>query len=105
MTDYTWKYLLLLSVGRETDAEDRQQIVRAAKREFTLLEGIQHPGILRALEYAEHELGPALFFEHSPDAVRLDPFSRECVIEIRADLSTELNHVRIDLSPCMKRAA
>ncbi len=46
-------------------------LARAAQREFQVLEGIQHPGILRAVAYHEHELGPALVFEHSPGALRL----------------------------------
>lgn len=54
--------------------EAREMLGRAARREFQMLEGIQHPGILRAVDYHEHELGPALVFEHSPAAVRLDHF-------------------------------
>ena len=41
-------------------------IERAALREFQLLETLQHPGILRAHSFTEHELGPALIFEHFP---------------------------------------
>src|SRR5258707_4625727 len=32
------------------------------------------PGILRVCEWAEHDLGPALLFEHPDDALRLDHF-------------------------------
>ncbi|MBF0108902.1 MAG: NERD domain-containing protein [Magnetococcales bacterium] len=35
----------------------REAIIRAARREFQILEGIEHPGILRAENYVEHELG------------------------------------------------
>ncbi|MBF0261191.1 MAG: BREX system serine/threonine kinase PglW [Magnetococcales bacterium] len=52
----------------------REAIIRAAQREFQILEGIEHPGILRAENYLEHELGPALIFEHYPGSVRLDHF-------------------------------
>lgn len=45
---------------------------RAAKLEFRLLEGIEHPGILHAREYQQHDQGPALVFEHDPAAIRLD---------------------------------
>jgi serine/threonine protein kinase len=38
------------------------------------LEGVDHPGILRALDFRETELGPALVFEHDPSALRLDRF-------------------------------
>jgi len=40
----------------------RETVVRAAKRELDLLKSADHPGILRVLDYAEHELGPALLF-------------------------------------------
>lgn len=53
---------------------DREIILRAAQREFQILEGIDHPGILRAENYEEHELGPALIFEHYPGSLRLDHY-------------------------------
>ena len=56
---------------------DRETIRRAAQREFQILEGIHHPGLLRALEYKDHERGAALIFEHDPDAIRLDHFVQQ----------------------------
>jgi hypothetical protein len=50
---------------------------QAAEREFRLLEGINHAGILKALDLHEHERGPALIFEHDPEAQRLDGFLRD----------------------------
>ena len=50
---------------------------QAAEREFRLLEGINHAGILKALDLHEHERGPALIFEHDPEAQRLDWFLRD----------------------------
>jgi len=47
---------------------------QAAEREFRLLEGINHSGILKAEGFTEHERGPALIFEHDPDAERLEVF-------------------------------
>lgn len=55
----------------------RDSIARAAKREYQLLASVEHPGILRALDYVPHDLGPALLFEHTPGAVRLDHFLAE----------------------------
>lgn len=52
----------------------REVIIRAAQREFQILEGIEHPGFLRAENYLEHELGPVLIFEHYPGSVRLDHY-------------------------------
>ena len=67
-------------------AEARQVLARAAQREFQMLEGIQHPGILKAVDYQEHELGPALVFEHAPTAVRLDHFLREHAQRLDVDM-------------------
>src|SRR5438105_5965222 len=50
---------------------------QAAEREFRLLEGLNHAGILKALDLHEHERGPALIFEHDPEAHRLDWFLRD----------------------------
>lgn len=49
-------------------------ITRAAQREFELLAPIRHPGIVRALDLHEHELGPALVFERDPTEIRLDQY-------------------------------
>jgi serine/threonine protein kinase len=61
-------------VRREASVEDKAMIERAAKREFQLLESLQHPGILRAYNFSEHELGPTLLLEHDPKAIRLDHY-------------------------------
>ena len=58
----------------DQDPLQREQITRAAQREFELLAPLQHPGIVRALDLHEHELGPALVFERDPTEVRLDHF-------------------------------
>lgn len=58
----------------DQDPIQREQITRAAQREFELLSSVQHPGIVRALDLHEHELGPALVFERDPTEIRLDHF-------------------------------
>lgn len=65
------------NVAPEGGAVSRETIQRAAKREFQILEGIAHTGILKAEGYTEHSLGPALIFEHDPAAARLDYFLKE----------------------------
>lgn len=58
-----------------TQGKPREEVLRlekAAKLEFRLLEGIEHPGILRAHEFQQHDSGPALIYEHDPKAFRLD---------------------------------
>ena len=58
-------------------ADDRELIQRAAEREFRLLQGIHHPGIAHPVDLVDHEFGPAVIFEHDPDAVRLDHWLAE----------------------------
>jgi serine/threonine protein kinase len=65
---------------------------RAAEREFLLLEGLNHAGILKAEACTEHERGPALIFEHDPEAERLDLFLRNR--GGRLDISMRLALVR-----------
>lgn len=60
------------NLANTTSPQERENRIRQAAREFTILEGIEHPGILRCHEYKESELGPALIFDHDPKAVRLD---------------------------------
>jgi len=70
----TVRRVRIYSVAAGAAAVDRETIRKAARREFELLEGLNHPGILQVLGYTEHELGPALIFRHDPEAVRLDHF-------------------------------
>ncbi|MCK5861214.1 MAG: BREX system serine/threonine kinase PglW, partial [Candidatus Hydrogenedentes bacterium] len=73
----TKRLVRLYNVRLEAKAEDRKTIERAAKREFQLLETLHHPGILRALGFTEHELGPALILEYESTACRLDLYLTE----------------------------
>lgn len=56
------------------DRDTRTTLERAAQREFQILEGIDHTGILKARDYTEHVTGPALIFEHHSGSLRLDHF-------------------------------
>ena len=77
--------------------EDRQMIERAARRDFQLTEALQHPGVLRALGFTEHEVGPAIVFEHDPSALRLDHFLAQrgdrLGVEVRLDLMRQIAEV------------
>lgn len=64
----------LYLVRASATADERQTNQRAALREFQLLEMLQHPGVLKAHGFTEHEVGPALIFEHDPLSIRLDHF-------------------------------
>jgi Nuclease-related domain/Protein tyrosine and serine/threonine kinase len=60
--------------ARAATPEARDRLARTAQRESRVLEGVEHAGIQRVLDYREAELGPALVFEHDPNAVRLDRY-------------------------------
>lgn len=59
--------------------EEARRLQKAAELEFRILEGIEHPGILRALDLQQHDHGPALVYEHDPEACRLDLLLRNNV--------------------------
>lgn len=80
----------LYLVWNEATADDRQMVERAARRDFQLTEALQHPGVLRALGYTEHEIGPAVVFEHDPNALRLDHFLAQRGDRLGADVRLDL---------------
>lgn len=67
----------IYTVATASSPDIRASRLRLARREFEVLEGIDHPGILRVNDYKETELGPALIFDHDPKAVRLDHLLHE----------------------------
>ena len=71
--------------ARAASPDERERLGRMAIREFCVLEGIDHPGILRVLDFRETELGPALVFEHDPASIRLDRFLREKLSDLTAE--------------------
>lgn len=80
----------LYLVWNEATADDRRMIERAARRDFQLTDALQHPGVLRALGYTEHEIGPAVVFEHDPNALRLDHFLAQRGDRLGADVRLDL---------------
>ncbi len=87
----------LYLVWNEATADDRRVIERAARRDFQLTEALQHPGVLRALGFTEHEVGPAIVFEHDPNALRLDHFLTQrgdrLGVDARLDLMRQVAEV------------
>ena len=77
--------------------DERQMIERAARREAELLETLQHPGVLRREGFTEHELGPALIFEHDPTSIRLNHFlaqqHEQLTVDQRLDLLRQIAEV------------
>ncbi|MHB8973725.1 MAG: BREX system serine/threonine kinase PglW [Pirellulaceae bacterium] len=70
----TFRRIRIYSVQAQTDPEQRAMVQRAAEREFRLLQTLEHRGVLRAMEFTNHELGPAIIFQHFPTAIRLDHY-------------------------------
>lgn len=52
----------------------RRSTERAALREYQVLQGIAHPGIAQAVDFREHQGGPAILFRHRHDDLRLDDY-------------------------------
>jgi serine/threonine protein kinase len=76
------------------DKATQESVRRAALQEFQILESLDHPSILRALDFHEHELGPAILFRRDPTEVRLDHFLRQreatLPLNIRLDLVRQI---------------
>ena len=83
---------IYLTYGKPT--EEAEMLQKAARIEFRLLEGIEHPGILRAREYQQHDQGPALVFEHDTAAARLDHFITSLGTNQRLDILDALGLLR-----------
>ncbi len=59
---------------QEADPAAAARLDRAARREYRLLQTLQHPAIQKTYDFStQGELGPALFLEHRPGA---EPFTR-----------------------------
>ncbi|MEU5614917.1 BREX system serine/threonine kinase PglW [Streptomyces sparsogenes] len=72
----------------------RKSIERAALREYQVLQGITHRGIVDAVEFREHEGGPAILFRHRHTDLRLDQYldtyGGKLTPEMRLDLVRQL---------------
>lgn len=77
VADKIHRRVRIYPVATTTNADARTMLHRAARREFHVLQGIQHQGILKAIDFQEGDQGPGLIFEHDPAAVRLDHFLRD----------------------------
>jgi serine/threonine protein kinase len=82
----TFRRIRVYLVQAEAGREQRMTLQRAAEREFRLLQLLEHRGVLRAMDFTVHELGPTIIFQHFPQAVRLDHY----LIEYKARISDEV---------------
>ncbi|MFD5590716.1 BREX system serine/threonine kinase PglW [Streptomyces griseorubiginosus] len=60
--------------GQAASAEQRGRVDRAALREYQVLQGINHRGIVQAVQIREHQGGPAILFRHHESDLRLDAY-------------------------------
>jgi serine/threonine protein kinase len=63
---------------------------QSALQEFKILESLDHPGVLKALDFNEHELGPAILFRREADEIRLDHYLRQRGESISLDIRLSL---------------
>lgn len=62
----------IYGVAAASGDEARLTLRRAAEREFRVMEGISHPGIVKVETFTDTDRGPAIVFGHDPRAQRLD---------------------------------
>ncbi|MEU9023340.1 BREX system serine/threonine kinase PglW [Actinomadura sp. NPDC048394] len=82
-------YLSELGASREAQESTR----RAARREYLVLQGIDHPGIVKAEQFSDdHDAGPAIVFPHRPEWLRLDHYMAQYGDGL--DVETRLGMIR-----------
>jgi serine/threonine protein kinase len=64
----------IYQVAIQATPEEREILRTAARREFEVLESLEHPGVLRADSPTECEHGPVLFLKTDEAVQRLDQF-------------------------------
>ena len=82
----------IYSISSGATAEQRKTLERAARREAEILDELRHPGVLRFEGLTQHELGPALIFEHDASLIRLDHYLK--INQDRLTVDDRLNLVR-----------
>ncbi|MFJ3665536.1 BREX system serine/threonine kinase PglW [Streptomyces sp. NPDC090106] len=60
--------------GAAASEEQRAKVDRAARREYQVLQGINHRGIVQAVQIREHQGGPAILFRHREADLQLDAY-------------------------------
>jgi serine/threonine protein kinase len=70
--EHTHRRVRIYGTSDTAGPDERAQALRAAQREFELLSPVTHPGIVSALAFHEHELGPAIVFDRDSSEIRLD---------------------------------
>ena len=89
----TERRLRIYPLERNATAEQREAAQRAARREFHLLRPLDHPGIVRPVDYTDHERGPVLLFDYHPDEIGLAEYLASPEAE-RLTVSARLDMIR-----------
>ena len=82
----------IYAIAQSASDDERSALQRAARREYQILRGVRHEGILAAKGYTEHVLGPALVFEHRDGSERFDHWLTERAAKL--DVDTRLHLLR-----------
>lgn len=81
-------------VGQAVGDTEKRAADRAARREYQVLQGINHRGIAQAAQIREHQGGPAILFRHRHSDLRLDAYldayGGRLTPEMRLDLVRQL---------------
>ncbi|WP_067479690.1 BREX system serine/threonine kinase PglW [Actinomadura hibisca] len=81
-------------VSQMATDESRRSVDRAARREYQVLQGINHRGIAQAVQIGEHQGGPAILFRHAPGDLPLQSYLNvyggSLTSEVRLDLVRQL---------------
>ncbi|MGV4885612.1 BREX system serine/threonine kinase PglW [Streptomyces viridosporus] len=81
-------------VSQMATEADKKSTERAARREYQVLQGVTHRGIVEAVEMREHQGGPAILFRHRHTDLRLDQYlatyGGKLTPEVRLDLVRQL---------------
>ncbi|MEH0579630.1 BREX system serine/threonine kinase PglW [Streptomyces sp. B21-108] len=81
-------------VEQQATDERRRSTTRAAEREFKVLQGINHRGIAQAVDFRQHQGGPAILFRHRVSDLRLDQYlavhGEKLTETVRRDLVRQL---------------
>jgi Nuclease-related domain len=62
--------------AQQATEEAKRSVERAARREYQVLQGINHRGIAQAVQIREHQGEPAILFRHRESDLRLDSQDR-----------------------------
>lgn len=72
----TQRWARIFISNRDASSDERERLREAARREFALLDGLRHPGILEVKQHIADHQRPALLFEWPDASVRLDHLLR-----------------------------